>query len=70
MNGAAVTVDVVMIVAVSVLLGAVEPDVRLKITSPASMKNGDELPRVLIKQVLLYGSMLLQQNFDPSSTST
>ena len=40
MTGAAVVVVVTITVAVSVLLGDVEPDVRLKMTCPASMKNG------------------------------
>lgn len=45
-----------------VLLGDVEPDVRLKITSPASIKNGDVVPLVAFKQVLLEGSTWPQQN--------
>ena len=40
MTGTAGVVVVTMTVAVSVLLGDVEPDVRLKMTGPASMKNG------------------------------
>ena len=59
--GTAVTVDVDTAVVVSVSFGNVEPDVRLKMICPASMKNGDELPLVLTKQLLLAGSMLLQQ---------
>lgn len=66
----AVTVDVTIIVAVSVLLGDVDPDVRLLITSPAPIENGDELPLVLTRQVLLNGFMLPQQNIDSLSTST
>ena len=60
-TGVAVAVDVIVTVVVSVLLGDVEPDVRLNITSPASMEKGDELPLVLVKQVLLNGFMLPQQ---------
>ena len=41
---------------VSVLLGDVEPDVRLKITNPESMENGELLPFVLNEQVLLEAS--------------
>lgn len=40
----AVTVDVTTTAEVSVLLGNVEPFVRLKTTFPASMVKGDELP--------------------------
>ena len=70
LTGAAVVVVVTMTVAVSVLLGDVEPDVRLKMTSPASMKNGVELPLVLFKQVLVNGFMLPQQNKGLPSTYT
>ena len=70
MTGAAATVDVIITVAVSVLSGDVEPDVRLKITSPASIKNGDELPLVLVRQVLLNGFTLPQQNNHLPLTST
>ena len=59
--GTVVTVDVKTAVVVSVSFGNVEPDVRLKMICPASTKNGDELPLVLTKQLLLAGSMLLQQ---------
>lgn len=69
-NEAVVAVDVTTIVAVSVLLGDVDPDVRLLITSPAPIENGDELPLVLTRQVLLNGFMLPQQNIDSLSTST
>ena len=58
--GAAVAVIVTG--ATFVLLGDVEPDVRLKITSPALMKNGDVLPLVATLQVLLDGSAWPQQN--------
>lgn len=57
--GAAVAVIVTG--ATFVLLGDVEPDVRLKITSPALMKNGDVLPLVATLQVLLDGSAWPQQ---------
>ena len=43
-SGTAVTVDVTTTVVVSVLLGDVEPDIRSKMTLPASMVKGDELP--------------------------
>ena len=65
-----VAADVTMTVTVSVVLGDVDPDVRLLITSPASIKNGAELPLELIRQVLLNGSMLLQQNIDSLLTRT
>lgn len=45
----AVTVDANTTVLVSVLLGDVELDVRLKMIRLASTKNGDELPLVLTK---------------------
>ena len=70
MTGAAVVVVVTITVAVSVLLGFVEPDVRFWMTSPASMKNGAWLPLVLLKQVLLNGFMLPQQNKGLPSTCT
>ena len=54
---AAVTVTV----AVAVLLGDVEPDVRLKITWPALRGKGVLLPFVGRRQVLLMGSGWLQQ---------
>lgn len=41
-----VTVDV------SLILGEVEPDVRLNITLPAGTANGAELPSVLLMQLL------------------
>lgn len=55
---AAVTVTV----AVFVLLGDVDPDVRLKITLPASTEKGALLPLVGMRQVLLNGLDWLQQN--------
>ena len=55
---AAVTVTV----AVSVLLGDVDPDVRLKITRPALTEKGALLPLVGMRHVLLDGSDWLQQN--------
>lgn len=57
-----VAVAVIVTVASFVLLGDVEPDVRLKITSPAGMPKGDVLPLVAIMQVSLEGSTWLQQN--------
>ena len=62
--------ELTVTVVVSVLLGDVEPDVRLKITAPASMKNGEKLPLLPNKQVLLNGFMLPQQNKGLPSTST
>ncbi len=59
-NGVAVAVTVT--VAVFVVLGDVEPDVRLKITSPASMKKGAVLPLLAVKHVLLNGLTWLQQD--------
>ena len=58
----AVVVAVMVIEMVSVLLGAVEPDVRLKITSPASMDIGAVLPLVGVMHVLLYALPGLQQD--------
>ena len=55
---AAVTVTV----AVFVLLGAVDPDVRLKITRPALTEKGALLPLVGMRHVLFDGSDWLQQN--------
>ena len=55
---AAVTVTV----AVFVLLGDVDPDVRLKITCPALTGKGVLLPLVGMRHVLLNGSDWLQQN--------
>ncbi len=49
----AVVVAVMVIEIVSVLLGDVEPDVRLKITCPASMDIGAVLPFVGVMHVLL-----------------
>ena len=46
-------VTVTVTVTMSVLLGEVEPDVRLNITLPASTKNGAKLPRVLLIHSLL-----------------
>ena len=59
-NGVAVAVTVT--VAVFVLLGDVEPDVRLKTTSPASMKKGAVLPLLAVMHVLLNGLTWLQQD--------
>ena len=59
-----VAVDVMVIVAVSVVLGDVDPDLRSLITGAALIKNGDELPLVLTRQVSLNGFMLLQQNLE------
>ena len=67
---AAVVVFVVVIVTVSALLGSVEPDVRLKMIWPASTEKGEKLPLVLVRQVLLNGFMLPQQNMLVPSTST
>ena len=58
----AVTVVVTVTGVVSVLLGDVEPDVRLKITDPASTKIGAVLPFVAVIHVLLYALPGLQQN--------
>ena len=49
-------------VSVFVLLGDVDPDVRLKITCPALTGKGLLLPLVGMRQVLLNGSDWLQQN--------
>ncbi len=68
--GAAISVPVIVSEVVSVLFGEVEPDVRLKITSPASTKKGKELPLVLMRQVLVVESISLQQNRKAPSTST
>lgn len=59
---AAVVVAVIVTVVSFVILGNVEPDVRLKITSPASMENGAVLPLVAVLHVLLDGLPWLQQN--------
>ena len=59
-NGVAVAVTVT--VAVFVVLADVEPDVRLKITNPASMKSGAVLPLVAFMHVLLNGLTWLQQD--------
>lgn len=51
----ATVVDVIFtvaVVAVSLLLGEMEPDVRLKMTLPATRGNGVVLPRVLEIHVL------------------
>ena len=58
----AVAVAVMVTVASFVLLGNVEPDVRLKMTSPTSIGNGAVLPLVAVLQVLLNGLPWLQQN--------
>ena len=60
------TVVVIVIGATFVLLGDVEPDVRLKITCPASSGNGAWLPLVELMHVLLYGLPGLQQNRNSS----
>ena len=57
-----IAVAVTVIEAMFVLLGDVEPDVRLKITGPSSIENGVVLPLVLLKQVLVDGSAWPQQN--------
>ena len=57
-----VTVAVTVTGVVSVSLGDVEPDVRLKITSPALMKNDAVLPLVGFKHVLLFAKPTPQQN--------
>ena len=59
---AIVTVAVTVTEVVSVSLGDVEPEVRLKITSPASIKNGAVLPLVGSKHVLLFAKPGPQQN--------
>ena len=58
----AVAAAVTVTVAVFVLLGVVDPDVRLKITCPALMGKGLLLPLVGVRHVLLNGSDWLQQN--------
>lgn len=65
-NTVAVEVAVIVIGATFVLFGDVEPDVRLKITCPASTGNGAWLPLVEVMHVLLYGSPALQQNKNSS----
>ena len=50
-DGAAVDESVTVVV--SLLLGEMEPDVRLKITLPACTLNGAELPPVLLMHVLV-----------------
>lgn len=60
--GVAAAVAVTVTVASFVSLGDVEPDVRLKITSPTSIGNGAVLPLVALLQVLLNGLPWLQQN--------
>ena len=59
---AVVTVAVTVTGVVSVSLGDVEPDVRLKITSPALMKNVAVLPLVGFKHVLLFAKPTPQRN--------
>ena len=59
---AIVTVAVTVTGVVSVLLGDVEPDVRLKITSPALMKNDAVLPLVGFEHDLLFAKPAPQQN--------
>ena len=61
-DAVAVTVAVIVTGVVFVLLGDVEPDVRLKITFPASIGNGAVLPLVAIWHELLFASPALQQN--------
>lgn len=53
---------VTVTVAVFVLLGDVDPDVRLKITRPALTGKGTLLPLVGMRHVLLDGLDWLQQN--------
>lgn len=50
---AAAAVAVMVTVASFVWLGEVEPDVRLKITRPTSIGNGEVLPLVAVMHVLL-----------------
>ena len=57
-----VAVAVMVTVASLVLFGSVDPDERLKITSPAGTPKGDVLSPAANMQVLLEGSTLLQQN--------
>ena len=60
---AVVTVAVTVTGVLSVSLGDVEPDVRLKITSPALIKNVALPPLVGCKHVLLFANPTPQQNF-------
>ena len=70
-NVVAIVVAVVVLVAVTVAvtvfvtLGDVEPDVRLNITNPASMKNGALLPLVGTQHVSLAVMPRSQQNMTP-----
>ena len=57
-----------MTVVMSLLLGQVEPDVRLKITLPASTGNGAVLPRVLVVHALVDVLNDPQQKEKPSRT--
>ena len=61
-NANAVAVAVTVTVTVFVVLADVEPDVRLKIINPASMKRGALLPLVAFMHVLLNGLTWLQQD--------
>ena len=47
-SGAILVVDIIVIVDVSLASGAVEPDVRLKMTLPTGKGNGCTLPLVLL----------------------
>lgn len=64
----AVTIDddETVTVITSILLGEVEPVVRLNITLPAVMRNEVELPRVEILHLLDDGSRSAQQKCKPS----
>ena len=59
---AVVTVAVTVTREVAVSLGDVEPDVRLNITSPGSMKNGAVSPLVGFEHVLLFAKPAPQQD--------
>lgn len=60
--GLEVAVAVVVTEAVFVLVDNVQADVRLNITGPSSIENGDLLPFVLLIQVLFDESAWPQQN--------
>lgn len=60
-NAKAGVVAVTVTVAVFVILGDVEPDVRLNITCPAGTKKGTALPLVISTHVLFNESTGLQQ---------
>ena len=69
MRGVAVTIDgddETVTVIVSILLGEVEPVVRLNITLPAVTRNGAELPRVEMLHSLDDESESAQQKCKPS----